>query len=106
MALTMMQVMIVDDRIAIIGSANINDRSMLGDRDSEVAIRFEDSNKLVIPMDMLPFEVGKSVHELRMRLMSQHVACTESEQGKHEISCMLVILCPSRGSPYALPCVS
>ncbi|HWO24697.1 MAG TPA: phospholipase D-like domain-containing protein [Kofleriaceae bacterium] len=29
--------MIVDDRYAIIGSANINDRSLLGDRDTEIA---------------------------------------------------------------------
>jgi phospholipase D1/2 len=34
--------MIVDDHVAIIGSANINDRSMVGDRDSEVAICIED----------------------------------------------------------------
>lgn len=30
--------MIVDDRIVICGSANINDRSMLGKRDSEIAV--------------------------------------------------------------------
>ena len=30
--------MIVDDRIVICGSANINDRSMCGDRDSEVSV--------------------------------------------------------------------
>ncbi len=30
--------MIVDDCVALIGSANINDRSLLGDRDSEIAI--------------------------------------------------------------------
>jgi phospholipase D1/2 len=30
--------MIVDDKRALIGSANINDRSLLGDRDSELAI--------------------------------------------------------------------
>ena len=35
--------MIVDDRFAVIGSANINDRSMLGDRDSEIAVLIEDS---------------------------------------------------------------
>lgn len=34
--------MIVDDLKMIIGSANINDRSMLGDRDSEIAIVVED----------------------------------------------------------------
>jgi phospholipase D1/2 len=31
------KLMIVDDEVAIIGSANINDRSMVGDRDSELA---------------------------------------------------------------------
>ena len=34
--------MIVDDRILIIGSANINDRSLLGHRDSEICIKIED----------------------------------------------------------------
>lgn len=34
--------MIVDDRKLIIGSANINDRSMLGYRDSELALVAED----------------------------------------------------------------
>ena len=32
------KLMIVDDRATIIGSANINDRSQLGDRDSEVCM--------------------------------------------------------------------
>lgn len=30
------KLMIVDDRMVLIGSANINDRSLLGSRDSEV----------------------------------------------------------------------
>ena len=34
--------MIVDDQKMIIGSANINDRSLLGDRDSELAMLIED----------------------------------------------------------------
>ena len=36
--------MIVDDDIVIIGSANINDRSMMGSRDSEIAIIIRDKN--------------------------------------------------------------
>lgn len=32
------KLMIVDDRIVICGSANINDRSLLGKRDSEIAV--------------------------------------------------------------------
>jgi phospholipase D1/2 len=34
--------MIVDDRFALIGSANINDRSLLGNRDSEIAVLIAD----------------------------------------------------------------
>ena len=32
--------MIVDDRVILIGSANINDRSLMGSRDSELAVLF------------------------------------------------------------------
>jgi len=32
------KLMIVDDNLVICGSANINDRSMIGKRDSEVAV--------------------------------------------------------------------
>jgi phospholipase D1/2 len=32
------KLMIVDDQHIIVGSANINDRSMLGSRDSEIAV--------------------------------------------------------------------
>jgi len=31
--------MIVDDKYVIIGSANINDRSLKGNRDSEIAVQ-------------------------------------------------------------------
>lgn len=34
------KLLIVDDLFVIIGSANINDRSMLGNRDSEIAVSF------------------------------------------------------------------
>jgi len=34
------KLMIVDDNYVIMGSANINDRSMLGTRDSEIAVSF------------------------------------------------------------------
>ena len=32
------KLMIVDDNIALIGSANLNDRSLKGTRDSEIAV--------------------------------------------------------------------
>lgn len=36
------KLMIVDDVKVILGSANINDRSLLGDRDSEIGIIVEE----------------------------------------------------------------
>ena len=37
------KMMIVDDRFALVGSANINDRSLLGGRDSELAVLISDN---------------------------------------------------------------
>lgn len=46
------KVCIVDDRLAIIGSANINERSQRGDRDSEVAAVIRDTDMIdwLVPM--------------------------------------------------------
>ena len=55
------KVMIVDDRRVIIGSANLNDRSQCGDRDSEIALVIEDNEQLPSEMD------GKSVSLLSFR---------------------------------------
>ena len=63
----------VDDRILIVGSANINDRSMLGERDSEVAVRIEDEEHLTIKMGGADFTVGCLPHQVRCRLMRQHL---------------------------------
>ncbi len=38
------KLMIVDDRFAILGSANVNDRSLLGERDSELAVMIMDED--------------------------------------------------------------
>ncbi len=37
------KLMIVDDRYVLVGSANINERSLLGDRDSELAVLISDT---------------------------------------------------------------
>lgn len=65
--------MIVDDRAAIIGSANINERSMRGFRDSEVAVCVRDTNVVNTTMGGKPYKVGKFAHTLRMRLMREHL---------------------------------
>ena len=40
------KICIVDDRLAIIGSANINERSQRGDRDSELAAVIRDTDMI------------------------------------------------------------
>lgn len=67
------KIMIADDRVAIIGSANINDRSQRGDRDSELACVIRDEDHLASRMGGKPFEVGRFPHTLRLRLMREHL---------------------------------
>jgi len=67
------KVCIVDDRLAIIGSANINERSQRGDRDSEIAAVIRDTDMLECTMAGKPFKVGRFAHTLRVRLMREHI---------------------------------
>ncbi|KAF8550810.1 phospholipase D [Imleria badia] len=67
------KICIVDDRLAIIGSANINERSQRGDRDSELAAVIRDTDMIQGTMAGVPFEVGRFAHTLRVRLMREHV---------------------------------
>ncbi|XP_040271201.1 phospholipase D2 [Bufo bufo] len=60
------KMLIVDDRKVIIGSANINDRSMLGKRDSELAVMVEDTEYQQSFMDGEPYQAGKYALSLRM----------------------------------------
>lgn len=65
--------MIVDDRLVICGSANINDRSLLGKRDSEIAVLIEDEEFIDASMDGETVEVGKYGSSLRKYLFSEHL---------------------------------
>lgn len=76
--------MIVDDRIAIIGSANINERSMLGSRDSECAAIVRDTDMISSTMNGEPYLVGKFAHTLRMRLMREHLGIDIDELMEEE----------------------
>lgn len=70
---------IVDDRIALIGSANINERSMLGSRDSECAAIVRDTDMIWSTMGGEPYQVGRFAHTLRMRLMREHLGLDVDE---------------------------
>jgi len=65
--------MIVDDRYVIIGSANINERSQRGDRDSELACVIRDTDMIDSTMAGKPYKVGRFAHTMRVRLMREHL---------------------------------
>ncbi|XP_036377127.1 phospholipase D1-like isoform X2 [Megalops cyprinoides] len=60
------KMLIADDNAVIIGSANINDRSMLGKRDSEVAVIVEDTETVPSVMDGEEYQAGKFGLQLRL----------------------------------------
>lgn len=60
------KLIIIDDRYALLGSANINDRSMNGNRDSELAVVIESSNLEEGFMDGKIFLKAKKIKEFRI----------------------------------------
>ena len=67
------KIMIVDDEVALIGSANINDRSLLGSRDSEIAVIIKDDFKVYSKMDGKKFLASNFAQSLRIRLFKEHL---------------------------------
>ncbi|KAF5766084.1 putative phospholipase D [Helianthus annuus] len=67
------KVMIVDDRITLIGSSNINDRSLLGHRGSEIGVHIEDREFTESTMNGESWSAGKFANSLRLSLWSEHL---------------------------------
>ncbi|XP_065863722.1 phospholipase D zeta 1 isoform X3 [Euphorbia lathyris] len=67
------KVMIVDDCSTLIGSANINDRSLLGSRDSEIGVLIEDKEMVNSFMGGKNWKAGKFSLSLRLSLWSEHL---------------------------------
>jgi phospholipase D1/2 len=67
------KLMIVDDRFALLGSANINDRSLLGDRDSELAVLVMDDDTEIADVngDGCKGPVRVFAHQLRKKIWSK-----------------------------------
>ncbi|RXH82202.1 hypothetical protein DVH24_036543 [Malus domestica] len=73
------KVMIIDDCISFIGSSNINDRSLLGSRDSEIGVVIEDKEFFESSMNGQPWKAGKFAHSLRCSLWSEHLGLLAGE---------------------------
>ncbi|KAL5227220.1 hypothetical protein ABZP36_015485 [Zizania latifolia] len=73
------KLMIIDDRMTLIGSANINDRSLLGSRDSEIGMIIEDKEVVSSMMDGRHWEAGKFSLSLRLSLWAEHLGIRPAE---------------------------
>ncbi|KAJ0015129.1 hypothetical protein Pint_19691 [Pistacia integerrima] len=71
-----------DDRAALIGSSNINDRSLLGSRDSEIGVLIEDKEFLESSMNGEPWKAGKFSYTLRCSLWCEHLGLPAGETGQ------------------------
>ena len=74
--------MIADDRKLIIGSANLNDRSMWGSRDSELAVFLNagrNRGDYEIKKDNRIYSVSKKIHEFRRKIFIEHFGLDSHE---------------------------
>ncbi|XP_066597975.1 phospholipase D1 isoform X2 [Prorops nasuta] len=74
------KLMIVDDKTVICGSANINDRSMIATRDSEIAVIIHDEEFDDGRMNEIGFPCGKFAGSLRKQLFQEHLGILKSKE--------------------------
>ena len=81
------KLMIIDDKTVLIGSANINDRSMLGDRDSEFAVIINEKQELenkktgkkYIMNGISNYNATNFAVEFRKALMAEHLGISQDD---------------------------
>ena len=81
------KLMIIDDKTVLIGSANINDRSMLGDRDSEFAVIINEKQELenkktgkkYIMNGDSNYNATNFAVEFRKALMAEHLGISQND---------------------------
>ena len=73
------KLMIIDDKKVLIGSANINDRSMLGTRDSEYAVIVKEDFLLNSTMNGKEYKCAKFANGFRKALMAEHLGLKQND---------------------------
>ncbi|KAI8373627.1 hypothetical protein EDC96DRAFT_458022 [Choanephora cucurbitarum] len=67
------KLLIADDKVVIMGSANLNDRSQCGNRDSEIALIVEDQDFVPSQMNGRYYEASRFAASLRRSLWKEHL---------------------------------
>ncbi|WP_189458744.1 phospholipase [Jeongeupia chitinilytica] len=85
------KLVIADDLVAVLGSANINDRSLQGDRDSELAIWVKDGTQgTTKPITGgTPIPVSPAIHQLRVDLWKKHFGLSGKVRPANELAGVL-----------------
>ena len=73
------KLMIIDDLYVLCGSANINDRSMKGSRDSEFAALIKERKTEITIMNKKKYKSSKFASSLRKALMAEHLGIKEND---------------------------
>ena len=71
--------MIVDDLYVICGSANINDRSMRGNRDSEFAVLIKERRTDITMINGKKYKTAKFASSLRKAILAEHLGINKQD---------------------------
>lgn len=88
------KLLIADDKTVIMGSANLNDRSQCGDRDSEIALIVEDKDTIPSQMDGKYYEASRFAATLRRNLWKEHLGLIFDEPVDKVTDAMLPLPTP------------
>ena len=84
------RLLVADDRHVVVGSAALNERSLLGTRDSELGVILEDMACTPGRMDRRPYQAGTFARSLRLRLWGEHVGLLEDYVQRRVMETVLV----------------
>ncbi|KAI7858196.1 hypothetical protein BDC45DRAFT_499033 [Circinella umbellata] len=95
------KLLIADDRVVIMGSANLNDRSQCGDRDSEIALLVEDQETIPSRMNGRYYEASKFAATLRRQLWKEHLGLLPDQPLDEVTNAMLPLPVPQIDSTHS-----
>ncbi|KAI8980525.1 hypothetical protein BDB01DRAFT_836742 [Pilobolus umbonatus] len=95
------KLLIADDKIVIMGSANLNDRSQCGDRDSEIALIVEDKDLIPSKMDGRYYEASRFAAVMRRNLWKEHLGLLHNLPADEVTDDMLPLPVPQIDTIYS-----
>ncbi|KAI7896962.1 uncharacterized protein EV154DRAFT_490014 [Mucor mucedo] len=95
------KLLIADDKVVIMGSSNLNDRSQCGDRDSEIALLVEDQETIPSQMNGKFYEASRFAATLRRNLWKEHLGLLPHTEPDAVTDAMLPLPTPQIDTVYS-----